>query len=247
MGGYTAAIVVDENYVLNIPSNLDLAAAAPLLCAGITMYSPMKHFGLKAGMQVAVNGLGGLGHMAVKIAAAMGAHVTVLTRTAAKTETAIRLGAEKVLLTSNKDAMTAAQGSFHMLFDTVSAAHSLNDLAGLMTTDGTIVIVAAPPEALPLNSFSLIGKRVRIAGSLIGGIKETQEMLDFCGAHNIVSDIELINVDYANIAYERILASDVQFRFVLDIENSLKESVVVKPKPSEKAFLSTAGKLASGL
>jgi len=234
IGGYTTAIVVDENYVLNIPANLDLAAAAPLLCAGITMYSPMKHFGLKAGMNVAVNGLGGLGHMAVKLAAAMGAHVTVLTRTAAKSATALRLGAEKVLITSDKDAVAAAAGTFDMLFDTVSAVHSLDELSSLMSLDGTIVLVAVPPGALPLSAGSLIFKRVRLAGSLIGGIKETQEMLDFCGAHNIVSDIELVNADYANIAYERILASDVQFRFVLDIENTLKEGIVVKPLPEKK-------------
>jgi len=194
----------------------------------------MKHFGLKAGMNVAVNGLGGLGHMAVKLAAAMGAHVTVLTRTAAKSATALRLGAEKVLITSDKDAVAAAAGTFDMLFDTVSAVHSLDELSSLMSLDGTIVLVAVPPGALPLSAGSLIFKRVRLAGSLIGGIKETQEMLDFCGAHNIVSDIELVNADYANIAYERILASDVQFRFVLDIENTLKEGIVVKPLPEKK-------------
>jgi len=230
LGGYSKAIVVDENYVLNIPSNLDLAATAPLLCAGITMYSPMVHFGLKAGMQVAVLGLGGLGHMAVKLAKAMGAHVTVLSRSASKNEIALRLGAERVVITTDEEQMKKAASSFDMLFDTVSANHSIMDLVNLMKTDGTIVVVGAPPGEVPFRNFPLINKRVRIAGSLIGGIKETQEMLDFCSKHNIVSDIELINVDYANKAYERMLKSDVQFRFVLDIENSLKEGVVVAPR-----------------
>lgn len=227
MGGYSQAIVCNEDFVLRIPTNISLAAAAPLLCAGITTYSPMIHYGIKKGHKVAVLGLGGLGHMAVKFGKAMGCEVTVLTRSSGKEETAKGLGASKVLITTNKDALTAANRTFDFIIDTVSAKHDINAITSLLKTDGTLIIVGGVPEYLDLSTFSLILRRIKIGGSLVGGIKETQEMLDFCGKHNIISDIELISADYANKAFERMLASDVKYRFVIDIGKTLSESTVV--------------------
>jgi uncharacterized zinc-type alcohol dehydrogenase-like protein len=228
-GGYSQTIVVDENYTLHIPSNLDFAATAPLLCAGITTYSPLVHYGVKAGSQLAVLGLGGLGHMAVKFGKAMGAHVTVLSRTPAKNDLAHKLGAEKVLITTDPEAFKVAQRSFDFILDTVSGDHDIDAYLSLLKTDGTLIMVGASPEPLKVAAFSLIPHRVKIAGSMIGGIKETQEMLDFCGKHNIVSDIELVDVSYANKAYERMLKSDVKFRFVLDIAKTLNKDSSIAP------------------
>ncbi|KAJ3059409.1 hypothetical protein HDU98_004610, partial [Podochytrium sp. JEL0797] len=228
MGGYSQAIVVDENYVLNIPSNLSQAAAAPLLCAGITVWSPMKHYGVKAGSRVAVLGLGGLGHMAVKFASAMGAHVTVLSRSINKSAEAITLGAEKILITSDAEAMKSAERTFDFIIDTVSAQHDLATYLALLATDGTHILVGAGPVPFSLPAFALIPRRIKIGGSLVGGIKETQEMLDFCGEHNITSDIELVGAGYAEKAWERMLKSDVKFRFVLDINATLNKDTVVE-------------------
>ncbi|KAJ3261671.1 hypothetical protein HK103_004622 [Boothiomyces macroporosus] len=226
-GGYSQGIVVDQNYVLKIPGNLDLAAAAPLLCAGITLWSPIRHYGVKAGDKVAVLGLGGLGHMGVKFAAALGCEVTVLSRSASKNDEAFKLGAKKVLITTNENAFKAANRSFDYILDTVSAKHDLGAYLTLLKTDGTLVIVGGVPEPLELRTFSLIPRRLKIGGSLVGGIKETQEMLDFCGEKNITADIELVPASYANKAWERMLKSDVKFRFVLDIEKTLSKDTVV--------------------
>jgi uncharacterized zinc-type alcohol dehydrogenase-like protein len=226
-GGYSQSIVVTQDFVLRIPSNLDLAGVAPLLCAGITTWSPLVHYGVKKGDSVAVLGLGGLGHMGVKFAHAMGCKVTVLSRSKSKEEEALDLGADKVLITTNESEFKAASRSFDFILDTVSAKHDLNAYCGLLKTDGTLIIVGGVPEPLALSTFSLIPRRLKIGGSLVGGIKETQEMLDFCGKHNITSDIELVSCDYANKAWERMLKSDVKFRFVLDIEKTLVDGLKV--------------------
>ena len=221
-GGYSESIVVDENYVLHVPGNLDPAATAPLLCAGITTYSPMRHWNVGPGKKVGVVGLGGLGHMAVKIARAMGAHVVVITTSASKAEDAKRLGAHEVVLSTDTAQMKAHQGTLHFILDAVSAQHDINAYLGLLKVDGALVLVGAPMEPLPVVSFSLIVGRKSFAGSNIGGIAETQEMLDFCGRHNIVADIELIKVTQVNEAYERLLKGDVRYRFVIDMA-SLKK------------------------
>ncbi len=218
-GGYSESVVVDESFVLRLPENLDLAATAPLLCAGITTYSPLSHWKVGPGKRVGVVGIGGLGHMAVKIAAAMGAHVVVITSSKGKVEDAKRLGAHEVILSSSADEMNKHANTLHFILDTVSAPHDINAYLKLLKTDGSLVLVGAPTEALPVQSFSLILKRKSFSGSLIGGIAETQEMLDFCGKHNIVSDIELINIDSINEAYERLLKSDVRYRFVIDMKS----------------------------
>lgn len=223
-GGYSESVVVDEGFVLRLPENLDLAATAPLLCAGITTYSPLSHWKVGPGKRVGVVGIGGLGHMAVKIAAAMGAHVVVITSSKGKVEDAKRLGAHEVILSSSADEMNKHANTLHFILDTVSAPHDINTYLKLLKTDGSLVLVGAPTEALPVQSFSLILRRKSFSGSLIGGIAETQEMLDFCGKHNIVSDIELINIDSINEAYERLLKSDVRYRFVIDMK-SLKGGV----------------------
>lgn len=216
-GGYSESIVVDENYVLHVPENLDLAATAPLLCAGITTYSPLKHWQVGPGKKVGIVGIGGLGHMGIKIAKAMGAHVVVFTTSLSKTEDAKRLGADEVVLSTDKAQMAQHAKSLHFILDCVSAQHDMDAYLSLLKVDGTLALVGAPMEPLPVTSFSLIMGRRSFAGSNIGGIAETQEMLDFCAKHNIIADIELIGVDQVNEAYERLLKGDVKYRFVIDM------------------------------
>jgi uncharacterized zinc-type alcohol dehydrogenase-like protein len=215
-GGYATHVVVDEHFTLTIPAGLDLAAAAPLLCAGITTYSPLRRWGAGQGKNVAVVGLGGLGHMAVKIAHAMGVEVTVLSQSLKKQEDAERLGADHYYATSDPDTFEQLANSFDLIINTVSAYIDVDAYLGLLAVDGTLVNVGAPPEPLSLNVFSLISGRRNYAGSMIGGIAETQEMLEFCAEHDLGSDIELITADQINDAYERVLASDVRYRFVID-------------------------------
>lgn len=216
-GGYSESIVVDENFVLRVPENLDLAATAPLLCAGITVYSPLRHWKIGPGQKVGVVGIGGLGHMAVKLAKAMGAYVVVFTTSPSKVEDAKRLGADEVVLSKDDAQMKAKTRSLHFIVDAVSAEHDINAYINCLKIDGTIALVGAPEHPLPVAAFSLIPARRSLAGSTIGSIAETQEMLDFCGKHNITSDIELINIDYINEAYERLLKGDVHYRFVIDM------------------------------
>lgn len=216
-GGYSESIVVDEHFVLKIPPNLDLAAVAPLLCAGITTYSPMRHWNVGAGQKVGIVGLGGLGHMGVKFARAFGAHVVVFTTSESKREDAIRLGAHEVVISRDADEMAKHTGTFDFILDCVSADHDLNTYLNLLGVDGNITLVGAPDKPLPVASFSLIMGRKSLSGSLIGGLAETQEMLDFCGEHQITSDIEMIRMDQINDAYERMLKSDVKYRFVIDM------------------------------
>lgn len=216
-GGYSQSVVVDEAFALRIPENLDLAATAPLLCAGITTFSPLRHWNVGPGKKVGIVGIGGLGHMAVKIAKAMGAQVLVITTSASKVEDAKRLGADEVILSSDADQMNKYKSSLHFILDCVSAQHDINAYLNLLKRDGTLTLVGAPENPLPVAPFSLIGKRKSFSGSLIGGIAETQEMLDFCGKHNITSDIELIQMQDINVAYERLLKGDVKYRFVIDM------------------------------
>lgn len=222
-GGYSNQIVVDEHFVLHISDKLDLAAVAPLLCAGITTYSPLKHWKVGPGSKVGVVGLGGLGHMAVKLAHAMGAHVVLFTTSAYKVEDAKRLGADEVVISKNPDEMNAHTKSFDFILNTVAAAHNLDVFTALLKRDGTMCLNGVPEHAHPSpNIGNLIFKRRQIAGSLIGGIKETQEMLDFCAEHNITSDIELIDIKDINESYERMVKGDVKYRFVIDMA-TLKE------------------------
>ena len=216
-GGYSTQVVVDENYVLRVPENLAVEGVAPLLCAGITTYSPLRHWNIGEGHKVAVVGLGGLGHMAVKFAAAFGAEVTVLSTSKSKEQDALNLGATHFAVTTSPDTMKKLRGQFDFILSTISAAHDYNEYLNLLTLDGTMVVVGVPPNPTAVHAFSLIGKRRSLAGSLIGGIKETQEMLDFCGENNIVSDVEVINMSAINEAYERMLKGDVRYRFVIDI------------------------------
>jgi uncharacterized zinc-type alcohol dehydrogenase-like protein len=216
-GGYSEAIVVDEHFVLRVPSNLDLAGAAPLLCAGITTYSPLRHWGAGEGKKVGIVGLGGLGHMGVKFARAFGAHVVVFTTSPGKSEDARRLGAHEVVVSRNADEMKAHTGSFDFILDTVSADHDVNAYLQLLGRDGAMTLVGLPPKPLQVAAFGLIVARRSLSGSSIGGIAETQEMLDFCGAHNITADVEVIAIQKANEAYERLLKSDVKYRFVIDM------------------------------
>lgn len=216
-GGYSDGIVVDEAFTLKVPANLDLAATAPLLCAGITTYSPLRRWKVGPGQKVGIVGLGGLGHMALKFAAAFGAHVVLFTTSPGKTEDALRLGAHEVVVSKNASEMRKHAGSFDFILDAVSAKHDINAYLALLKLDGALVMVGVPAEPLPLNVFSLIMPRKQLAGSLIGGIAETQEMLDFCGEHNITCDIEMIRIDEINTAYERLLKSDVKYRFVIDM------------------------------
>jgi uncharacterized zinc-type alcohol dehydrogenase-like protein len=221
-GGYSTAITVSEDYVLRIPAGLPLERVAPLLCAGITTYSPLRHFAVKAGDKVAIVGLGGLGHMGVKIAKAMGAHVTVLSHSPGKRNDALALGADDFIATGEKGAFEVNARRFDFILDTISAKHDYNDYLNLLRRDGTMVLVGIP-EPMPLAAGSLVMQRRKLAGSLIGGIRETQEMLDFCAEHNVVSDVEVIPIQKVNEAYERVLKSDVHYRFVIDMA-SLKKS-----------------------
>lgn len=218
LGGYSRHIVVDQHFVLRIPTNLDPAAAAPLLCAGITTYSPMKHWGVTNGSKVGVVGLGGLGHMGAKFGRALGAYTVVFTTSKNKVDDALRLGAHEVVLSNDETAMARHAGTFDFILDTVGASHNLDTYTGLLKRDGTLCLVGAPEHPHPSPGiWNLLMKRRRIAGSAIGGIRETQEMLDFCGRHNIASDIELIPASKINEAYTRMLKGDVKYRFVIDI------------------------------
>lgn len=221
-GGYSKSIVVDENYVLRIPENLDLAAAAPLLCAGITTYSPLRHWNAGPGKKVGIVGIGGLGHMGVKLAKALGATVVVITTSSSKVEDAQRLGADKIILSTDAAQMKANAGTLHLIIDCVSAEHNINSYLRLLKRDGSLALVGAPENPLPVAPFSVIGGRKSFAGSSIGGIAETQEMLDFCAARNIAPDVEMIRMQDINEAYERLLQSDVKYRFVIDM-TSLKD------------------------
>ncbi len=222
-GGYSDSIVVDERFVLHIPSNLNLAASAPLLCAGITTYSPMRHWGVTAGKKVGIVGLGGLGHMGVKFAHALGAHTVVFTTSPSKVEDALRLGADEVVLSRDASAMQKHAGSFDFILDAVSADHDINAYINLLTRDGNITLVGAPEKPLSLSSFGLIFGRRSVSGSPIGGLAETQEMLNFCGAHNITSDVEVIAIQQINEAYERLLKADVKYRFSIDMASLKSE------------------------
>ena len=216
-GGYSDSVVVDERFVLRVPFNLDLAGAAPLLCAGITTYSPMRHWSVTKGKKVGVVGLGGLGHMGVKFAHALGAHVVVFTTSPNKKEDALRLGADEVVVSRNADEMKKHAGSFDFILDAVSADHDINAYINLLRRDGNITLVGAPEKPLAVAAFSLLARRRSLSGSPIGGIAETQEMLDFCGAHNITADVEVIPIQKVNEAYERLLKSDVKYRFSIDM------------------------------
>ncbi len=216
-GGYSESIVVNERFVLRVPGNLDLAGAAPLLCAGITTYSPLRHWGVTKGKKVGVVGLGGLGHMGVKLAHAFGAHVVVFTTSKGKTEDALRLGADEVVISRNTEEMKKHAGSFDFILDTVSAEHDINALVQCLRRDGNLTLVGAPDKPFSLYGIGLIFGRRSISGSLIGGIAETQEMLDFCGKHNITADVEVIPIQKLNEAYERMLKSDVKYRFSIDM------------------------------
>lgn len=222
-GGYSDNIVVDEAFVLRVPSNLDLAGAAPLLCAGITTYSPMRHWGVTKGKKVGVVGLGGLGHMGVKFAHALGAHTVVFTTSPGKKEDALRLGADEVVISKNADEMNKHAGSFDFILDAVAAAHDLNAYINLLARDGNLTMVGAPETPLPVSVFGLLMRRRSFSGSLIGGIAETQEMLDFCSKHNIVSDVEVIPIQKVNEAYDRVVKSDVKYRFSIDMASLKSE------------------------
>jgi uncharacterized zinc-type alcohol dehydrogenase-like protein len=216
-GGYSTNIVVNEDFVLRVRDDVDLAATAPLLCAGITTYSPLRHHKIDKGMKVGVVGLGGLGHMGVKFANAFGAHVVLFTTSPGKAEDAKRFGAHEVVVSKNEEEMKAHALSFDFILDTVSAKHNLDAYLELLKRDGTLCLLGVPPEPIPLGAFSIIRWRHRLTGSLIGGIRETQEMLDFCAERGITCDIEKIKIDYINEAYERMIKSDVKYRFVIDI------------------------------
>ncbi len=216
-GGYSDHIVVDQNYVLSIPQNLPLDAAAPLLCAGITLYSPLKHWGAGPGKKVGIVGLGGLGHMGVKLAHAMGAHVSVFSQSMKKAEDAKRLGADEFYAMSDAESIKPLAGTFDLIISTVGVSMDFGPYLQMLKKDASLVLVGAPEDSSHFNAFGVIVGRKSIAGSMIGSIQETQEMLDFCGEHNIVSDIETIDMPYVNEAYERMLKSDVRYRFVIDL------------------------------
>jgi len=216
-GGYSESIVVDERFVLRVPANLELAGVAPLLCAGITTYSPIRRWGDIKGKKVGVVGLGGLGHMGVKFARAFGARVVVFTTSPNKKEDALRLGAHEVVVSRNADEMKKHAGSFDFILDTISADHDINAYIHMLGLDGNITLVGAPETPFPVSAFALLFGRKSLSGSLIGGIKETQEMLDFCGKHNITADVEVIPIQKINEAYERLLKSDVKYRFSIDM------------------------------
>ena len=222
-GGYSESIVVDQKFVLRVPSNLNLAGTAPLLCAGITTYSPMRRWGVARGKKVGVIGLGGLGHMGVKFAHAFGAHVVVFTTSPNKKEDALRLGADEVVVSRNADEVQKHAESFDFILDAVSADHDINAYLNLLRRDGNLTIVGAPPKPLGVAAFSLIVRRRNFSGSNIGGIAETQEMLDFCGQHNITADVEVIPIQKVNEAYQRLLKSDVKYRFSIDMASLKSE------------------------
>jgi len=222
-GGYSDSIVVTERFVVHVPTNLDLAGVAPLLCAGITTYSPLKHWGVTKGKKVGVVGLGGLGHMGVKFAHALGAHTVVFTTSPGKKEDALRLGADEVVISKNADEMAKHVGSFDFILDAVSADHDINAYIQLLARDGNMTLVGAPEKPLAVSSFGLIFGRKSLSGSPIGGLAETQEMLDFCGQHNITSDVEVIPIQKVNEAYERLLKSDVKYRFSIDMASLKSE------------------------
>jgi uncharacterized zinc-type alcohol dehydrogenase-like protein len=222
-GGYSDSIVVHEHFVLRVPKNLDLAGAAPLLCAGITTYSPMRHWGVTKGKKVGVVGLGGLGHMAVKFAHAFGAHAVVFTTSPNKKEDALRLGADEVVVSRNSNEMEKHAGSFDFILDAVAAEHDINVYLNLLGRDGNLTLVGAPPKPLAVVAFGLIIRRRSLSGSLIGGIAETQEMLDFCGQHNITADVEVIPIQKVNEAYDRMVKSDVKYRFSIDMASLKSE------------------------
>lgn len=216
-GGYSEKIVCDESFTLKVPTNLDPARAAPLLCAGITTYSPLRKWGASRGKKVGIVGLGGLGHMGVKFSHALGAHTVLFTTSEGKVADGRRLGADEVVISKDADAIAKHAGSFDLIVDTVSADHDVNSYLGLLKLDASMVIVGAPPNPQSVNVFQLLMPRRNLSGSLIGGIAQTQEMLEFCGTHNIVCDIELIRMQQINEAYERMLKSDVKYRFVIDM------------------------------
>lgn len=216
-GGYSNQIIVSEAFALRVSPKLNLAAVAPLLCAGITTYSPLRHWNVRKGQRVGIVGLGGLGHMALKFAHSFGCHVTQFTTSPGKEEDARRLGADEVVVTGNPDNLKKLACSFDFILDTVSAAHDLNLLLGLLRRDGALVLVGVPEQPTAISAFSVIGRRRSLSGSLIGGIAETQEMLDYCAEHNIVSDIEVIPIQKVNESYERMLRNDVKYRFVIDM------------------------------
>lgn len=217
LGGYSSSVTVDESFVLRVPEGLDLAATAPLLCAGITTYSPLRHWKVGPGQKVGVVGLGGLGHMGVKFARAFGAHVVLFTTSPNKVEDGLRLGAHEVVVSKDANAMSKHNGTFDFILDAVSAQHDINAYLSLLKLDGTLTLVGAPEEPLPVNAFNLLLPRRNFSGSAIGGIAETQEMLDFCAKHKIVSDIELIPMQKINEAWDRLLKQDVRYRFVIDM------------------------------
>jgi uncharacterized zinc-type alcohol dehydrogenase-like protein len=222
-GGYSESIVVDEHFVLRVPSNLDLAGVAPLLCAGITTYSPMRRWGNLTGKKVGVVGLGGLGHMGVKFARAFGARVVVFTTSPGKKADALRLGADEVVVSRNADEMAKHAGTFDFIIDTISADHDVNGYINLLGRDGNLTLVGAPEKPFAVSAFSLLFGRRSVSGSIIGGIAETQEMLDFCGAHKITADVEVIPIQKVNEAYERLLKSDVKYRFSIDMASLKSE------------------------
>jgi len=222
LGGYSDKITVDERFVVRIPKGLPLDKAAPLLCAGITTYSPLMHWKAGPGKEVAVVGLGGLGHMAVKLAAAMGSKVTVVSRSFAKKDDALQMGASDYIATSDAASAEKAKNRFDLIINTVSSAADMNNYLGMLRRDGVMVLVGAPNEDLPVRAFSLIPQRKSLAGSTIGGIRETQEMMDFCAKHNLGAEIEVISIEKINEAYQRVLKSDVRYRFVIDIDSLAK-------------------------
>jgi alcohol dehydrogenase (NADP+) len=222
-GGYSDSIVVTERFVVRVPTNLDLAGTAPLLCAGITTYSPMRHWGVTKGKKVGVVGLGGLGHMGVKFAHAFGAHTVVFTTSPGKKDDALRLGADEVVISKNADEMAKHAGSFDFILDAVAADHDINAYIGMLRRDGNITLVGAPEKPLAVSVFGLIMGRHSLSGSPIGGLPETQEMLDFCGKHNITADVEVIPIQKVNEAYERLLKSDVKYRFSIDMASLKSE------------------------
>ncbi|CAB4700131.1 MAG: alcohol dehydrogenase catalytic domain-containing protein [Actinobacteria bacterium] len=215
-GGYSNLFVINQDYAVHVPNNLDMAGVAPLLCAGITLYSPLKHWGAKPGMKVGVMGLGGLGHMGVKFAAALGAHVTVLSHSPGKEADAKAMGAHEFVVTKDPKNLKALASTFDLILNTVSAELDINTYLELLKLDGTLVVIGLPGKPYSVEVGTLLGARRSMSGSMIGGIPEMQEMLDFCGKHNITSDVEIISADYVNTAYERTVASDVKYRFVID-------------------------------